>query len=594
MNAAQRRLRGFHPFSAWRAIADTRRAAGRRAALRLSALAGAALVACGGGGDVSQPMSVDEDTADAAVSTVVADGRRHRLATAAEAAADARAAAPGFIPTGSPDAQTQGVFGPVLPLPLMPIHQVLLPDGRVLSYGSDVDGSQGGGLHYAVWDPALGTGADAYTVLPTVTGTNIFCAGQSLLPDTGDVLIIGGTTMIDKVNGWGVNDVNLFTTSANTLAGQSAMSYRRWYPTLLTLTSGDQLALGGRMDRPLGNDGDSATRAAPTAATVASSPATYASMPELWNRTTGWHPLTAADNDDAFGSISQAWYYPRAWVMPAGDVFVMTTKGSLYKLATAGAGTLSKFKQTAPKALDARLQAVMYAPGKIMSVRSRASTITVDINAKNPVVAQTSPTARLRYYGNATLLADGQVWFNGGSSAGNVLDGDHFVSEKWDPATGQWSDMATATIPRLYHSSSVLLPDATVLTGGGGDPGPVTNLNAEIYYPPYLYLKDGTGTPAPRPTITSAPDVLGWGQSFSVTVASNSPISRVTLIRSGVVTHNFNENQRFQDLAFTNNAGTLTLKTPAKPGIAPPGYYLLFVFDGNGVPSVAKIFRIGN
>jgi hypothetical protein len=154
--------------------------------------------------------------------------------------------------------------------------------------------------------------------------------------------------------------------------------------------------------------------------------------------------------------------------------------------------------------------------------------------------------------------------------------------------------MASASIPRLYHSSALLLPDATVITGGGGDPGPLTNLNAEIYYPPYLYLKDGSGNLAPRPSITSAPDVLGWGQAFNVSVQSPLSISRVTLVRTGIVTHDFNGNQRFQDLSFTQNGTTLSLKTPASSGVAPPGYYMLFVIDANGVPSVAKIFRIGN
>ena len=330
------------------------------------------------------------------------------------------------------------------------------------------------------------------------------------------------------------------------------------------------------------------------AASVASAPATYATRPELWSRTAGWRQLPGGDDDAVFGSLDQGWYYPRAWVMPAGDVFVLANSGATYRMTTAGSGALQKLAPSAAiPVTEARTQAVMYQPGKIFAVRTRQAAVTVDITGANPVVARTPPSPRFRLYGNATLLADGQVWLNGGSAQGNVLTNDHFVSEMWNPATGQWSDMATATIPRLYHSSSILLPDATVMTGGGGDPGPVTNLNAEIYYPPYLYLKDGSGTPAPRPAITSAPDVLGWGENFAVGVSSATAISRVTLVRTGVVTHNFNENQRFQELGFTLKAGKLNMKSPTRPGIAPPGYYMLFVFDANGVPSVAKILRIG-
>ncbi len=554
-------------------------------ALRLSCLAFAALVACGGGQD--SPVSMIEEDQVVSTAAQLNDGRLHPLASPQERAAAARAAAPGFIPTGDPNAQTLGVFGPVVPWPLMPIHQVLMPDGRVLTYGSDITGIQGGGLHYAVWDPTLGTGADAFDVLPTVTGTDLFCAGQALLPDTGDVLIVGGTKTINGQRGYGTEETNRFEGAANTLVSGAPMAYRRWYPTLLTLASGDQLTLGGRIDKdstiggltPLGG-------AIPEAAT-----STYASTPEVWSPTAGWRTLSAIPSDDAYGATTQSWYYPRAWVMPSGKVFVMSTTGNLYQVDSTGAGVLTKLK---PKVAlsNARLQSVMYQPGKIISVRTKASTTLIDINGKQPVVTQTTPTSRYRQFGNATLLADGQVWLNGGSADGNVTTNDYFVSETWNPATGAWTDGASATVARLYHSSALLLPDGSVMTGGGGDPGPFTNLNAEIYYPPYLYLKDGTGTPAPRPTITSAPDVLGWAQPFTVGFSSATPISRVTLVRTGTVTHDFNSNQRFQELAFTQSNGQLSLKTPATSGNAPPGYYMLFIFDGNGVPAIARVVKI--
>src|SRR5262245_12065812 len=129
----------------------------RGVAPRLSVLSLAALVACGGGTHEAARVAAEED----AVSTdspPLDDGRAHVASTANLRAQAARANKAGFMPTGDPNAGTQGVFGPVVPWPLMPIHQVLLADGRVLTYGSDVTGKQGGGLHYMVWDPTLGTG----------------------------------------------------------------------------------------------------------------------------------------------------------------------------------------------------------------------------------------------------------------------------------------------------------------------------------------------------------------------------------------------------------------------------------------------------
>jgi len=559
----------------------------RGVAPRLSVLSLAALVACGGGTHEASRVAAEEDAVSTG-SSPLDDGRAHVAATANLRAQAARATAPGFMPTGDPNAGTQGVFGPVVPWPLMPIHQMLLADGRVLTYGSDVTGKQGGGLHYMVWDPTLGTGEDAFLVLPTQTGSNIFCAGQALLP-TGEALIVGGTEIKDGVRGIGIADVNVFDPIQNTLTLTPPMAYRRWYPTLLSLADGRQLVMGGRMDPPGGGE-DLSTAAA--SAKAAASGATYASTPEIWSAATGWTTLTGATSDTVFGKTDVQWYYPRTWVMPTSKVFILSYSGAMWQMDPNGVGSLKKLKG-AVNGANARLQTVMYQPGKILAMRDGGQTATIDINGKQPVIANTSPTLRYRQYGNATLLADGQVWLSGGSADGNVETNDYFVSESWDPATGQWHDMATATIPRLYHSSALLLPDATVVTGGGGDPGPFTNLNAEIYYPPYLYLKDGSGDLAPRPAITSMPDVLGWAQKFNVDVSSTTPISRVTLIRTGVVTHDFNSNQRFQQLTFTQAGSQLTLKTPASAGVAPPGYYMLFVFDANGVPSVAKVFRIG-
>ena len=146
---------------------------------------------------------------------------------------------------------------------------------------------------------------------------------------------------------------------------------------------------------------------------------------------------------------------------------------------------------------------------------------------------------------------------------------------------------AAAQKIRLYHSTALLLPDATVLTAAGGDPGPVRNLNAEIYYPPYLF--DDNGTPAARPTIVAAPQIVYLGQPFQITVGAG-PINRATLLRVGSATHSLNVDQRFFDLAYSG-AGTppLTVTPPSNINFALPGYYMLFVFNKDGVPSVAKI-----
>lgn len=141
------------------------------------------------------------------------------------------------------------------------------------------------------------------------------------------------------------------------------------------------------------------------------------------------------------------------------------------------------------------------------------------------------------------------------------------------------------------------MPDGTVLTTAGGSPGPIVNLNAEIYYPPYLYLQDGSGIPAPRPVITGAPQGgLQVGQALSFTMGDSNPISRVTLVRAGAATHGTNIEQRFLDLTPTmaQNGQQISVTLPSNPNVALPGYWLVFAFNQFGVPSVAQQVLVTN
>jgi hypothetical protein len=229
----------------------------------------------------------------------------------------------------------------------------------------------------------------------------------------------------------------------------------------------------------------------------------------------------------------------------------------------------------------------------VLAVRQGGVAALVDFNVATPAVTPTAPLSADRQFGNATLLPDGRVWANGGSTTGNDLVGAIYGSEVWSPTTGAWTAWASASKPRLYHSISMLMPDGTVLTGGGGAPGPVINLNAEIFYPPYLYKTDGSGLPAKRPVIAAAPTAATWGQKIALQMATKTAMSRVTLVRFGAVTHAFNNDQRFQDLTFTQIGKKLNVKLPATANTAPPGFYMVFVLDAQGVPSIARVLRVG-
>ena len=96
------------------------------------------------------------------------------------------------------------------------------------------------------------------------------------------------------------------------------------------------------------------------------------------------------------------------------------------------------------------------------------------------------------------------------------------------------------------------------------------------------------------PGISKAPGTVNYGEVFFIGTGTADPttIKRVTWIRLGSVTHAFDSNQRFNELAFVPTPGGLSVTAPANRNLAPPGHYMLFILNGNGVPSVSKVIRI--
>src|SRR5262249_2592219 len=150
-----------------------------------------------------------------------------------------------------------------------------------------------------------------------------------------------------------------------------------------------------------------------------------------------------------------------------------------------------------------------------------------------------------RSFHNLTVLPDGQVLATGGGVTTDPADHSKAVyeAELWSPTSRNWVTMSRSQIPRLYHSTALLMPDATVLVAGGGrqngrpQPDPADEPNAEIFSPPYLFK-------GPRPVIQSAPSQISYNSLFSIVTTDASRIASVSFIALGAVTHAFNENQR--------------------------------------------------
>ena len=212
----------------------------------------------------------------------------------------------------------------------------------------------------------------------------------------------------------------------------------------------------------------------------------------------------------------------------------------------------------------------------------------IDLGQKAPTWQYTGSMARPRRHLNATLLPDGRVLATGGTSVSGFSDpaGGVHAAEVWDPASGDWTTWASNRVTRVYHSTTILLPDGRILHSGSGDGADLPReLNAEIFSPPYLFR-------GARPSIASAAGAVGYGQQFFVGTPDAGQVVRATLVRLSSVTHSFDQNQRFLELSLVRVAGGLGLAAPANGNLAPPGHYMLFIVNSAGVPSIARTIRL--
>jgi hypothetical protein len=431
------------------------------------------------------------------------------------------------------------------------------------------------------WDPASNTFTGD---LPTAS-TNVFCSGHTFLPD-GRLLVAGG--QISTNYNEGSPNTNIFNYTNNTwsqgpVMGTDPNTSGRWYPSNVTLGNGEILTVGGLSQNQQSNQ-----------------------TPQVYQTSGTWRNLTGVA---PFAPILYPWLH----VAPDGRVFVSGGSEFTTFLNTAGAGSKQSGPQSSAGVRDYG-SAVMYADGKVMIVGGGGGDNAVapptetaeliDLNSgTNPPWQPATSMAFKRRQHNATILPDGKVLVTGGSSfkAFNDSPGRQavYAAELWDPdaggdGKGRWTTLAPMRVQRVYHSTALLLPDGRVLSAGGGQFGGATAVDnhpdAEIFSPPYLFR-------GARPTITSVNSsvagTVNYGETFTIVTPDATSISKVTWIALGSVTHSFNESQRLNRLSFTQTTGGLSVTAPSNSNLSPPGYYMLFILNSSGVPSVAKIIKVG-
>jgi len=494
---------------------------------------------------------------DSAVHDAAAEPRlaaRTRTATAADAAVAAAATAG--------DEHVVGQWGPVMDWPVVGVHVALLPNGKVLAYDSVGDNAtETYPVHdhtrVTVWDPVTGAQTPAWVD----TGFNVFCSGLAHLAD-GSLFLAGGNLNSQLQ---GIVQTHIFNPVTNSWSLGQNMAAGRWYPTVTPLRNGEMLIIEGGPN-----------------------------VPEVRTTTGGLRTLGGA----ALGLP----LYPWIDVAPDGRAFYSGPDQTMRSLNTDGSGAWQSFGQR--DAINRGYGShALYDVGKILvagGAGSSSDARVIDINGATPHVAATAPMASGRRQHNLTVLADGSVLATGGNSSGaSLVDlaNGVYAAERWDPATGTWTTLAAEQVTRQYHSTALLLPDGRVVSSGGGICGTCDAVgylakNAQVFTPPYLFKRDGSGEPAPRPVIENAPGLATYGAPMQIGTPQAASIGKVSLVRLGAVTHSVNMEQRYVPLSFTASAGELTATAPASANVAPPGVYMLFVVDAGGVPSVARMVTL--
>jgi Domain of unknown function (DUF1929) len=210
----------------------------------------------------------------------------------------------------------------------------------------------------------------------------------------------------------------------------------------------------------------------------------------------------------------------------------------------------------------------------------------VDLTAATPtyVAAATAPTYA-RMHLSAVILPDRTVFVCNGSTNEEITGNSMLPSEIYNPATDTWTVTASQTVPRVYHSVAVLLPDGRVFAAGGNPNRGENELRLEIYTPTYYSQS--------RPVIQSAPQTVAYGGTITIQTPQASSIKWVNLIRPMATTHSCDTEQRLVDVPFTTQGNSsLTATVTTNPNLAPPGWYMLSIVDTSNVPSVATWIQL--
>ncbi len=455
----------------------------------------------------------------------------------------------------SADPGVTGRWGALQQYPVVPVSMGVMPDGKIVAWDQANRPPNFREIPHngpaMVLDPATGAITRTNNVAPRTT----FCSLITTLPD-GRLAIVGGGS--NQVNG-PIADVQLYDEDSKTFSTLGQMNSKRWYPGGTLDREGNPVVAGGtsrgieRVDQLTG-------------ASTILDPDTFP---------TDWYPDLIRRDDGSF------------LIEDVGDT--TTDVPGRYLLDTDGLAPMSD--QTL---LEVRKRGVraLVGPYKMFYNSGGLSTtsLMIDASGSTPTYTEMAPSRYPHMTGEALTLPTGDVLVVGGNSSGSGTKGTPMMTpELYSVASDSWASMADLERRRTYHSVAALLPDGRVWSAGSSFQE-IQEPNGAFFEPPYLFRKDGSGLLAPRPTATDAPASVAAGQTFSVATTEPSTIASAAFIRLAATTHQVNAGQAFVPLSVSPDGGRVAMTAPSVDQ-APPGYYMLFLIDQQGVPSVAPIIR---
>lgn len=513
----------------------------------------------------------------------------------------------------STDPAVSGRWGTAFPIPVMGIHAAMLPTGKVMWWAYPKNPTRPYGdprfpntSTAWLWDPATGNSKEVRPPLwrDPADGkrkpANLWCAGQSFLADgrllvTGGNLAYSGTGDPERLNYAGLNKVYTFNPFNETWTEQPNMKGGRWYPSQVLLPDGRTVIMAG-----LDESG------------------------EAYSTNTQIELFTPSKGLDARGKIKllgtrggqgappDGGLYPHLFTMPSGRVMVagpdLNDSWFLDDPGSADGFTWSEFAPFSRRRLWGSAVLRPEGPGGSTKVTliggsqpdyttspasdaaGVATTETIDENEADAGWQMDAPMNIGRSHLNTVLLPDSSMVTVGGGIGTREPEGQWAADpeqrqvELFDPATGGWRLGAAQAESRAYHSTALLLPDARVISAGDDLNGGIDRDTAEVYEPPYLFK-------GARPSITSAPASVRINEAFNVN-ASGPAVTKAVLVAPGAVTHANDMSQRVVPLTLSQRAGGVRLTAPPNGRVAPPGYYMLFLLSDHGVPSVAKFVKV--